>query len=214
MNAHNRTSPENRKKAKLLSEKEAADRAKRGVNVGLNPKEIATLEGLEQRNSTRKTEQMNIVDENGNVIFSKNGTKGRVKIYPYEGVKMENKVVTHNHPGGEFGSGMGARIGVAVNGHDVSTAMIYNAKEIRASTEGYVFSVKRPKGGWRGNPSSVAKDFDRAFSASKKDALKYVAKAHGEHQYVRLGRANASILNSIMKQLSKKYGFIYTRKKR
>jgi len=209
------TRPTTTTKVRVMGNAEAVAKQKHAVNAGLNPKEVATLKKLEDKNRLRKTEQANFVDEDGNVYFSKNGSKSRVKFYPYEAQLMEDKIMTHNHPQeGTFGSGLASQIGIPINGVDVSVAMKYNAKEVRASAQGYVFSVKRPKGGWQGNPDEVAKDFQSAFNSSRAFLYKYVGGAKTDKEaYNRQGRYNVGRQNEIMRKLAKKYGFIYSRAK-
>lgn len=217
MNAHKRTSPDNRKKAKVLSWKEADDRAKRGVNEGLNPKEVDTLQRLELSHRLRKTEQLNAVDENGNVIFKKNGTKNRVKVSNEEMKLFKDKVLTHNHPyDGSLGQGLASRIGVPLSGSDIATAMKSDAKEIRASAQGYVYSVKRPKGGWRGNPDRVKAQLEGAIGfASDMWGKDYIIKNNlsPARKLDRQGRFNVAYRDYAIKRIAQVYGFTYTRRK-
>ena len=201
---------EARKKAQELA------RQKQDVNAGLNPKQIATLAKLESKNATRKTEQLNVVDENGKVVFSKNGTKTRVKLYPWEAAQLRDKVVTHNHPTDKLlGSGLAARVGVPINGTDLASAIRNNAKEIRASAQGYVYSIKRPKSGW-GNVKAedVERDFNAAWNQAFTWARGYVrgGKTY-EEQLNRQGRYNVGVQSGIMRKLAKKYGLNYTRRR-
>lgn len=202
---------ENRKKAQEQA------RQKQDVNSGLNSKEIATLAKLESKNATRKREQLNVVDENGKVVFSKNGGKGSVRLYAWEAAQLKDKVVTHNHPTDKaLGDGMASRIGTPINAYDVGAAIRNNAKEIRASAQGYVYSVKRPKGGW-GNIDSKALEKDYEDALKRETAVwgrRYVndGKTIAE-KYNRQGRYNVGLQNETMRKLAKKYGLTYTRRK-
>lgn len=200
----------NRKKAQELA------RQKQDVNAGLNPKQIATLSKLESKNATRKTEQINVVDENGKVVFSKNGTKRRVNLYPWEAAQLKDKIVTHNHPAEPLlGKGLAARIGLPINGVDLATAIRNDAKEIRASAQGYVYSIKRPKNGW-GNikAADVERDFNFAWNQSNVWSKRYVmgGKTYDD-KLNRQGRYNVGVQSSIMRELAKKYGLNYTRRR-
>ncbi len=200
----------NTDKAKTL----AAAAAKRDVNAGLNSKQIATLHGIESKHATRATEQINFVDENGKVIFSKNGTRSSVKLYPTESSLMKDMVVTHNHPSdSRMGKGMAMQIGQPINGIDLAGAIRHNAKEIRASAQGYVFSVKRPQGGWNANPDQVQRDFMREWRSEQSRSLGYIYKGDRETALTRNARWNVATMNAIMRRLSKQYGFNYTRRR-
>lgn len=201
---------EARKKAQELA------RQKQDVNAGLNPKQIATLAKLESKNATRKTEQLNVVDENGKVVFSKSGTKRRVSLYPWEAAQLKDKIVTHNHPTEALlGKGLAARIGVPINGVDLALAIRNNAKEIRASAQGYVYSIKRPKNGW-GNikAEDIERDFMTEWNKSNVWSKRYVmgGKTYDD-KLNRQGRYNVGVQSGIMRKLAKKYGLNYTRRR-
>lgn len=209
----------NMKRAKINESRKKAQeqaRQKRDVNAGLNPKEIATLTKLESKNATRKTEQLNVIDEKGNVVFSKSGTKDKVRLYPWEAAQLKDKVITHNHPAEKLlGNGLAAQIGVPINGADLSAAIRNNAKEIRASAQGYVYSIKRPKNGW-GNikAEDVERDFYRAWNQSATWAKRYVMGGNTFNDKLnRQGRYNVGTQSSIMRELAKKYGLNYTRRR-
>ena len=70
--------------------------------------------------------------------------------------KMLNNIVTHNHPGSPMNS---------LSDGDVLGAIRGNAKEIRAVTSGFTFSMKRPRGGWG---KIDATKLGQAFTASLK----------------------------------------------
>ena len=221
--AHSRT---NNRKVRVMQAKEAKDKAKHDTEKGLNARESATLAKLENQNTHRKTEQLNVIDADGNVVFSKNGSKNSVKVTALEGLLLRDKVMTHNHPTetkngiNMLGDGIAGRIGLPINGIDVSTAMRYDAKEIRASAQGYVFSVKRPQGGWRGTSQQVQQAFNYywkhpSISVSDYTFGRFMRNTPSDMKTAlnRAGRWNVSTLNTIMKKLAKQFGFTYTRRR-
>ena len=198
----------------------AVAKAKQDVNAGLNPKEISTLSRIENARRNNLREQINIVDENGNVVISKNGGAKSVHMTQYEASQMKDRILTHNHPnpGNErngLGTGLAGQIGLTLSGADIGASIRNNAKEVRASAQGYVYSVKRPKGGW-GNINSyeVEREINAAARANRAWASRYVNSAKTrEEAYNRQGRYNVATQNAAMRAIAKKYGFTYTRRK-
>ena len=93
------------------------------------------LKSVEEKNRTRKTEQANIYDKDGNLLFSKGGSKSEVSFSGMECRMMKGSVLTHNHPRGSNFSAEDIRISVHRELH-----------EIRASTpQGTVYSFKPGK---------------------------------------------------------------------
>ena len=213
--------PETRVKVKTDRAKNLAiAKAKQDVNAGLNSKEISTLQRIENAHRNRKTEQINIVDENGNVVLSKNGSATRVRMTNYEASQMKDRILTHNHPnpGNEhngLGTGLAGQIGLTLSGADVGASIRNNAKEVRASAQGYVYSVKRPKGGWGNiNSYAVEREINQARMGDFGWAKQYVNSAKTrEEAYNRQGRYNVATQNAAMRAIAKKYGFTYTRRK-
>lgn len=86
-------------------------------------------------------------DENGKVIFHREGTRGSIRFEPKQLAAISGRVFTHNHPdtGGSFSPA------------DVSLAMGVNLREIRAVSHNsgeagsgrYVHRMIRPNGGWQ-----------------------------------------------------------------
>lgn len=213
------------RKVRVMKAQEAKDKAKHDTERGLNAREIATLAKLENKNAQRKTEQINIVDANGNVVYTNNGSKNHVGVDAIGAVFAQDNVITHNHPAQTrkgvnlLGNGIASRIGLPLNGTDVSSAMRNNAKEVRASAQGYVFSVKRPNGGWKGTPEQVEKAFRYYWQRPTISLQDYALGTHlrtpldKDTQLNRQGRWNVATQNAIMRQLSKDFGFTYTRRR-
>ena len=95
---------------------------------------------------------------------------------------------------------------------DVLTAVRNNAREIRAVTPTYTFSIKRPKGGWGISEAQLKRDFDTADASTRRTSMRYIS-ARGNNRQQSLDRANAVYYHSIWKDLSKRYGWNYSKKK-
>jgi hypothetical protein len=90
-----------------------------------------------------------VVDADGNVIFRKDGRTNSVSFTPEEFVLMNDKTITHNHPAGwTFSSTDPRRAGNSFSPSDVKLAIEQNLAEIRAVTPEYLYTLKRPQGGW------------------------------------------------------------------
>ena len=101
----------------------------------LPEKALATCQDIEAKTVTRKTEKMSLVDDNGNVLVEKSGSKGSVRFGGYETAHMgPNVTLTHNHPG-EFGG--------TFSGADVSILTRYDLRAIRAVAKEGTYSLER-----------------------------------------------------------------------
>lgn len=123
--------------------KQVGDASMRGMSQGL-------AKVLKEREEEIRTndwfEAGTVYDEQGNVIFNNDhGKNGEVNL----GKDFENRIITHNHP--LYGRSKGqarADQGGSLSDTDMFLAARFNAKEIRAVTRNYTYSLRRPEKGW------------------------------------------------------------------
>lgn len=109
----------------------------------------------------RAQETMQVFDENGKFVTLKHGNANSVTISRSEARKLNNKILTHNHPSGWKYPESDPRHGhSSFSIEDISTACKVNLKEIRAVTPKYRYIMKRPESGWN------KKYFDKTLNSS------------------------------------------------
>lgn len=135
---HPGTLPENLPKDKPKEEPQAANHpapAPTNTKTNLPEKMLATCQDIEAKTVNRKTEKMSLVDEEGNILTEKSGTKGSVRFGGYETAHMGPTVtLTHNHPG-DFGG--------TFSGADVDVLTKYDLRAIRAVGKEGTYSLER-----------------------------------------------------------------------
>lgn len=119
---------------------------------------------LESQIRNLKDEQLHIFDSKGNKLKFIQGKGARVSFNLKDIPK--DAIHTHNHPLSLGKSGTEA-IGHSFSRADISTAIKSNAKEMRAVTPTYTFSVKRPQGGW-GDTKRALSDYKKVLKATDK----------------------------------------------
>lgn len=106
------------------------------TTTNLNAKVLATCQGVEEKSVKLKNEKLTLVNENGEVIHEKRGSRGSVSIDDATAAKMREAGVTltHNHPG-EFGG--------TFSGADVNILTKYDLRAIRAVGNEGTYSLER-----------------------------------------------------------------------
>lgn len=110
----------------------------------------------EKEIKNQKNETAIIFNDDGTIAHRKDGTKMGVT---YPGSWETNKIMTHNHPGPD----------APFSSSDLRDVAKFNPKEVRAVSQNFTYSMKRPKGGW-GNvkPEAVM----RTYSTIKRQVAK------------------------------------------
>lgn len=130
--------PEDLPKNKPKEEPRAAHHptpAATSTTSNLPEKALTTCRDIEAKTVKRKTEKMSLVDEDGNVLVEKSGSKGSVSFGGYETAHMGPTVtLTHNHPG-DFGG--------TFSGADVNILAKYDLRAIRAVGKEGTYSLER-----------------------------------------------------------------------
>lgn len=199
-----------------------AERADRRINAGHSRGLDAALAKTEASIRTLKTERIYAFDKNGKEIA--HSTTGSINgtALP-SGYSYKDAILTHNHPGKGLGDNIAGRIGRSFSGTDIGTAVMQNAAEIRAVTGNYTYSIKRPKNGWGisnlKGANKVAKEITRKHYTYY---TRYSAQARADYYNGRIGanqakasynRADVGGVNRALREVAKKYGWDYTRKR-
>lgn len=183
--------------------------ARRITERGYTDKMARNITGTEARIRNNRDESLHFFDSKGNLMHVTQGKGAGVSDDGYRPPK--DSILTHNHPRAIGKTGLES-IGNSFSWQDVRTAILSDAKEMRAVTPTYTFSVKRPKGGW----GTTAKDFVETYKATEKaisvKLSSYLRKYKGDYE-VAAERASALHYHLIMKELKKKYGWTYTKTK-
>ena len=222
-NTEHKPSVQQKARAEYIRPEMRVKEDKHATDAGLTPAQKKAVLTTESKIRNRKTETIRIVDDNGNVINPTiSGTRSKAKAMA--SLIPQNGVFTHNHPGAEDepiyirgrkvgvrggGTGIGARIGASLSGPDLKSAIKTNAKEIRAVTPTYTFSIRRPAAGWGNiNADDVHRDWNREFNNYVNNHKEYAKESRQN-----LGRINAMASHVATRAIAKKYGMTYTRRK-
>lgn len=135
-------------------------RPNRNTEGGLTEAQRRTVRAEEEAIKSNRYETAVIVNPNGDVLGRARGTSDRVSgadiVRAAGGVNnLKDAVLIHNHPGKEqqkaFGDTLATRIGSPLSGADLRYAALADMAEVRAVTSNYIYSVRRPAGGWNRN---------------------------------------------------------------
>ena len=171
-------------------------------------REILGMENLIRR---RPDEAVYFFEENGRMAHWAQGRGAGVEnlgATADEELDMINTIATHNHPRALNERGV-KRIGNSFSFADLNSAVRYNLKEIRAVTPTYTFSVKRPASGWGVTQEQLADAYNEANQEVTARMQRYVDRV-GTVDAER--RAETAHFHLVMKSLSKKLGWNYTKK--
>lgn len=181
---------------------------KGATETGYTAKMVKNIVGIEQKYRNNKDETLHVFTPTGDIVTSFGGKGAKVV---FDGSKVpQDAILTHNHPRSIGKTGIKS-IGNSFSVHDIASAVRCNAKEMRAVTPTYTFSIKRPKGGWGGDYKSIVKEFNKVSNKVFKNNSDYVYK-QGYSQSA-ADRAEVTHFHLVMKVMSKKYGWEYSKKK-
>lgn len=185
-----------------------ASRGKKGVTEkGYNTKMVKNIVGMEQKYRRNKDETLHVFNSKGDIVSSIGG-KGAQVVFKYSEIPA-NSILTHNHPRSLNESGI-KRIGNSFSIDDIRTAIKTNAKEMRAVTPTYTFSIKRPNGGWGVSAEEATKAFANANRIVTKQGDNYLDQK--KWQESNIARVEVTHFHKVMKILAKKYGWDYSKK--
>lgn len=164
--------------------------------------------GMEGKIRQNEDEGLYFYTPRGRLISFMQGKGGNVA--KQEGfVIPQNAIMTHNHPSGLSQTGI-KRIGNSFSRTDMITAVANNAKEMRAVTPTYTFSMKRPKGGWRATPQEVLDAYLDYEGKVRAELGSYVDR----RGYSQTAQRRAEVLHwhKVNKLVADHFGWKYTKK--
>lgn len=212
---HTRTST---KKVRAVTK---ATRPDRDIYGGKSAQLVSALRKQEEAWGKEQStiEKARVYDVNGHEVYrNDNGTPTSVAV---NNIARIGNVTTHIHPK-QNGNDMAAQIGLPLSGADVKNAITWGAKETRAVAAGYTYSL-RPKDGknWGITPRQFQIAYNRAMKEYTDNVIIPVlrnrltnGRIFGEEEVIFNNRANLAQQNYALKKVAKKYGLIYTRRKR
>lgn len=100
---------------------------------------VKNIVGMEQKYRRNKDETLHVFNSKGDIVSSIGGKGAQVVFDPKK--IPANSILTHNHPRSLGTNGI-RRIGNSFSSDDIRSAIKVNAKEMRAVTPTYTFSVK------------------------------------------------------------------------
>lgn len=163
---------------------------------------------MEERYRNNKDETLHVFDSKGNFIKSVDGKGAEVRL---KGVAIPiNSIITHNHPRSIGSKGI-MRIGNSFSKADIVSAIYFDVAEIRAKTPTYTFSLKRPKEGWGVTVKQVKSAFTRTYKKVYRANVDYLQKRG--YNETNNQRASVTTFHDVVKELAKKYGWNYSKKK-
>ena len=174
---------------------------------GYTNKMIKNIVGIEQKYRRNKDETLHVFNSKGDIVSSIGGKGARV-IFNAKQIPA-NSILTHNHPRSLAEKGI-KRIGNSFSIDDINTAIKTNAKEMRAVTPTYTFSIKRPKGGWGVSVDEATKAFANANRKVSKQGHNYLNQTKWNESNI--ARVEITHFHKVMKILAKKYGWDYSKK--
>ena len=190
----------------------------RDTDRGLNRQEAYTVNRVESQIRNRKTEKGYVIGPDGKVIGESIKSSANSARFRVADLKKDS-IVTHNHPTEGANSGlygtMAGRIGVPFSPADISMAVKNDIKEVRAVTPTYTWSLRRPKGGW-GDSGEISRALRKYETESMVQGRSYAFKqkpSDMKRAKEVSDRANVGVQYSLMKDLAKRFGWDFTRRK-
>lgn len=185
-----------------------ADR--RATEQGYTQKMVRNVVGFENQIRRNKDESLHFFNSKGDRLLDIQGKGASVDWGPHKDKIPKNAIITHNHPRGLGKKGVAA-IGSSFSQQDILTAIKNDAREIRAVTPTYTFSMKRPKGGWGLTPKEFLDSFAKVHYKQGDYGKDYLNKTNWGD--VNVDRANITHFHFVMRTLAKKHGWTYTKTK-
>lgn len=153
-----------------------------------------------------------IFDSKGRILVNKKGQQYSVAMTKQEMSLVKDSVFTHNHPRGWASKeNTLGRIGNSFSKEDILLAISGDAAEIRAVTPTYTFSMKRPQDGWVYSTGVLSKAIDAENKKVHSILSELIKKLNYNERDIE--RAQALHWHLVMKNIAKRYGFIYSKTK-
>ena len=186
------------------------------------------VNAYEKRIQGLKTERMAIIDQDGRILNqTTSGSSQKTRLSYQRGTTYPNAIITHNHPTGKMGDNLAGRVNNTLSYADMNSVIKLNAKGIRVRTQGgYKYSVERKGDSWGVDAETIKrelynlarKNIDETYNKIRPTIERKLRNAKSISEYNNIvetynARMNVAGQHQAMKELAKKYGFIYTRGK-
>lgn len=178
------------------------------TEAGYSPTLRRAILSYEDRQRREENEAMAFYDDDGYQVARIQGKGARVPVRK-EDVPSGDLIMTHNHPSALGQSGY-MRIGSSFSMEDMLLAVKYKAKEMRAVTPTYTFSIKRPKGGWGATQAAVRRAYEKAQEQVLGEGQLYADRV-GYSQTVE-NRYTITYWHKVNKLVAKEFGWKYSKK--
>ena len=181
------------------------------TEAGLTDAQKTAILDREEKIRRNRDESMHVYNDSGKEVFFAQGEGPKVRLKRTElaaaKAALKDNVYTHNHPRSIGKIGVRS-IGNAFSPQDVNTAVWGDARELRAVTPRYTFSMKRPAGGWGMTENQAKNLFAQAKRTVAGKGRDYLNKQGWDQ--TSQDRANALLSHQVNKEFvrlaKKKYG--------
>lgn len=164
--------------------------------------EISDREKAIKSLNRQRDEQMQIINKKGQVIFSSTGTPSNVYFDDSVANLLKGNTLVHNHPDGlNYPKNDFRKTGHSLSFDDLYEAVKCDMNEIVASSPLYRYSArKNEKGSWGGDYNVVKKEYDKVYREIR---MNYANQLNEQRKYI--------LQHLTMKELSKRFGFVYSK---
>lgn len=183
--------------------------SRRRTEKGYTQKMIRNIVGLESRIRQNRDESLHFFNSKGDLLHTMQGKGAGVQSDGYR--PPRNAILTHNHPRALGKTGLES-IGNSFSWQDIRTAIMSDAKEIRAVTPTYTFSLKRPGKGWGVDVDEFYKEYMSTNQQVKSNNLKYISERYNTND-LPARRASVTHYHDVVGRMAKKYGWKYSKTK-
>jgi len=179
---------------------------------GLSQKVARAVTQMEESIRTNSFESVHAFDDMGNETYQKQGSaKDAYRVTGIDVKMLKDKVVTHNHPRSLGKSGIKS-IGNSLSPSDIVTAVVSDAREMRAASPRYTFSMKRPAGGWGVSEKELKSRYSSVVRRINKLDSAYIKSQN--YKVAAIERAEATYWHRVNKALAKSLGWDYSKSKK
>lgn len=147
----------------------------------------------------QKYENMIILNKKGKEILSIRGNSGDVNFSDDHAKLAKDNIVVHNHPLGAMFNDF-RRVGHSFSSSDIKELIKCDMYSIVAISPTYRYEATRPVNGWNASVDEIIKDYRETFNNIKD---KYKDQLNNVRDFI--------VQHLVMKELSRKYGFNYTK---
>ena len=180
----------------------------RGMSRSLQKAVLSKEESIRNNPS----ESLHVFDDQGNETYTARANPRTPYQVAYDTREIKDKVMTHNHPRSLGKSGYYS-VGNSFSPQDMIGAVHGDAREQRAVTPKYTFSMKRPASGWGATPLEVKARYTSVIRSINRKDKQYLSSYKGDRTQA-AGRLSATYWHRVNKAVAKSFGWEYTKRKK